>query len=120
MKAQIIPLCTCISIFKKIEIGELTVNNNVALFIPYYCNTCNVIESIKYTYKNPTCNTCDNKMNRYGLIERTTGDEIYNYGDDFMERFVLYCYTEPNMIYSLSNENHFCPKCKKMELTFLT
>ena len=119
MKAQVIPLCNCNSFYEKIEIGELSINNNSALFIPYYCNSCNIIESRKYTNKSPVCNTCDNKMKRYGFIERTTGNEIYGY-NDFMDNFILYCYIEPNMIYSLSNEKHFCPKCKKVNLTFLT
>jgi hypothetical protein len=101
MKAQVIPLCNCNSFYGKLEIGELSINNNSALFIPYYCNSC------------------DNKMKRYGFIERTTGNEIYGY-NDFMDNFILYCYIEPNMIYSLSNEKHFCPKCKKVNLTFLT
>ena len=120
MKAIVIPICSCNSIYGKLEIGDLSVNNNPALFIPYYCNSCIVIESIKYSAIRPICNTCNNKMKRYGFIERTTGDEIYSLTDDFMDNFILYCYIEPNMIYSLSNEKHFCPKCKKMNLTFLT
>jgi ribosomal protein L37AE/L43A len=120
MKANVIPICSCNSFYGKLEIGELSVNNNTDLFIPYYCNSCKVIESRKYSAISPICHSCNNKLKRYGFIERNTGDEIYSYSDNFMERFVLYAYIEPNMIYSLSNEKHFCPNCKNRNLTFLT